>query len=272
MRVYLLFLILMAAFYCPVNAQSTPSDTLQVTLTDTTANKKERNHAVAESEQDTIQKFNFRFSTDGTASAGNVERFLLQTTTTFDWKPTSQFKLSSSPSFIFGKQSGLLAEREFFADMRGSFWHQKPVYGLAFVSWDRSNLRRIFNRWSQAAGIGFKLIQKQKAYFSITNLILHESTDFAERSDIDIWRNSTRLLGEFAPGKSGKLTIASVLFVQPAISVRNNFRWNGTVTMAYKMSKSVSLRTKFENTYESYNSLGRKPNDFRWTIGLSIEN
>lgn len=80
----------MAAFYCLVNAQSTPSDTLQVTLTDTTANKKERNHAVAESEQDTIQKFNFRFSTDGTASAGNVERFLLQTTTTFDWKPTSQ--------------------------------------------------------------------------------------------------------------------------------------------------------------------------------------
>lgn len=156
--------------------------------------------------------------------------------------------------------------------MRGSFWHQKPVYGLAFVSWDRSNLRRIFNRWSQAAGIGFKLIQKQKAYFSITNLILHESTDFAERSDIDIWRNSTRLLGEFAPGKSGKLTITSVLFIQPAISVRNNFRWNGIVTMAYKMSKSVSLRTKFENTYESYNSLGRKPNDFRWTIGLSIEN
>ena len=264
----------MAVFCCEATAQSTSSDTLQVASTDTTGSgdDDDPNYAVAESEQDSTAKFHYRFTTDGIASAGNVQRILLQLSSALDWKPTNQFKLSSSPSFVYGKQGELLAEREFFADMRGSFWHQKPIYGLAFISWEKSNLRNILNRWTQAAGVGFKIIQKQKVYFSITNLILHEVTDFTERNDIDVWRNSTRLLGEFAPGKSGKFRITSIVFLQPAISVRNNLRWSSTLTRAYKLSNAISLRTRFEDAYESYTAIGRKPNDFRWTIGLSIEN
>ncbi|MFN8344817.1 MAG: DUF481 domain-containing protein [Spirosomataceae bacterium] len=273
MRIFFLYFILMSLCCCIAFAQSTPVDTLQVAAADTVSNDEEDpEYAVAEAEQDSTEKFHFRFSADGVASAGNVNRMLLQLVTAVDWKPTSHFKLSGSPSFIYGTQNKILAEREFFADIRASFWHQKPIYGLAFVSWDRSNLRHILNRWSQAAGIGFKLIQKKKAYLSVTNLILHESADFAEAKDIDVWRNSTRLLGEFSPGKAGKLTLNAVLFLQPAISMRHNFRWNSTCTVAYKMSSTVSLRTKLEDVYESYTAIGRKPNDFRWTIGLAIEN
>jgi hypothetical protein len=268
---FLFFFLVLGLAYSPSFAQSEP-DTLQTNSSDAQAEEEDPNYAVADVEQDSIQNFHYRFNTEGIASTGNVERLLLQFSTAFDWKPNQQFKLSSSPSFVYGKQGGLLTERELFSDIRGSFWHQKTVYGLAFVSWDRSNLRHIVNRWSQAAGVGVKLIQKKKAYFSVTNLILHESTDYIERNDIDVWRNSTRLFGEFAPDKLGKFTITSVLFLQPAISVRNNFRWSGTLVMAYKMRQNISLRTKFEDAYESYVVPGRKSNDFRWTIGLSFEN
>jgi hypothetical protein len=273
-RFLLALLCLLVAFAPLCMAQSTP-DTLQVNSTETSSEEDEEDPAypeVAESEQDSTKQFFVRFNADGTASTGNVERILLQLTSALDWKPSNQFKLSSSPSFIYGQQNKLLTEREFFADVRGSFWHQKQVYGLAFVAWDKSNLRRILNRWTQAAGIGIKLVQRKRAYFSVTNLILHEVTDFTERDDIDVWRNSTRILGEFAPDKAGKFTITSIAFLQPAISVKNNFRWNGSLTFAYKMSNHLSLRTKFENAYESYVVLGRKNNDFRWTIGLSFEN
>lgn len=271
-RFLLAFLIIGIFVLSPVLAQSVP-DTLQTAPTDTTTqtDDEEPDYPVAEAEQDSTQQFFLRFSADGTASTGNAERLLLQLTSTLDWKPTSQFKLSSSPSFIYGKQAKILAEREFSADIRGSFWHQKKVYGLGFVSWDKSNLRHILNRWTQAVGIGVKLIQQKKAYFSVTNLILHEVTDFSERTDLDVWRNSTRFLGEFAPGKAGKFTITSIVFLQPAISVRHNFRWNGALTLAYKMSAHLSLRTKFENAYESFVAPGRQRNDLRWTIGLSLE-
>ncbi|AEI47478.1 DUF481 domain-containing protein [Runella slithyformis] len=262
------------AFLSPSFAQSVP-DTLQVTTAENSSGEDEEDPAypeVAESEQDSTQQFFVRFNTDGTASTGNVERVLLQLSSALDWKPSRQFKLSSSPSFIYGTQSNVLAEREFFADIRGSFWHQKQVYGLAFLAWDRSNLRHILNRWTQAAGIGVKIIQRKRAYFSVTNLLLHEVSDFAERADLNVWRNSTRLLGEFAPDKKGKFTITGIVFLQPAISMRNNFRWNGSLAFAYKMSSNLSLRTKFENAYESYVVPGRKTNDFRWTIGLSFQN
>jgi hypothetical protein len=242
MRIFFLSFFLMSVGFCYAFAQSTPADTLLLVTADTVSvEEADPEYAVAEAEQDSTEKFYFRFSTEGIASTGNVERLLLQLSTSLDWKPTSQFKLSGSPSFIYGTQSKILAERDFFADLRGSFWHQKPIYGLAFVSWDRSNLRHILNRWTQAAGIGFKLIQKKKAYFSVTNLILHESADFAESRDIDVWRNSTRLFGEFAPGKSGKFTLNAVLFLQPAISVSHNFRWSSTCTAAYKMSSKLYL-------------------------------
>ncbi|WP_428667740.1 DUF481 domain-containing protein [Runella sp.] len=273
-RFFFVALCLAITFVSTCFAQSVP-DTLQVNSTENPSESDDEDPAypdVAEAEQDSVQQFFLRFNLDGTASTGNVERVLLQLSSALDWKPSKQFKLSSSPSFIYGKQAKVLAEREFFADIRGSFWHQKQVYGLAFLAWDKSNLRHILNRWTQGAGVGVKLVQQKRAYISITNLILHEVTDFLERTDLDVWRNSTRLLGEFAPDKAGKFTVTGIVFLQPAISMRNNFRWNGSLTMAYKMSNNLSLRTKFENAYESYVVPGRKTNDFRWTIGLSFQN
>ncbi len=251
-------------------------DTLQTSSsTQSTTSSEEDddpNYAVAEADQDSSIKFHQKFNADGTASSGNVQRLLLQFSSALDWKPNSKFKLSSSPSFVYGKQGGQLTEREFNADLRASLWHERLVYGLGFVAWERSNLRHINSRWTQGAGFGVKLIQTKRAYFSVTNLILHESTDYLERTDIDVWRNSTRFFGEFAPSTSGRFTINSVLFLQPAISMRNNFRWSGTIVLAYRLSNAISLRTKFEDAYESYVVPGRKSNDFRWTFGLSIEN
>jgi len=254
----------------PSWSQSTSPDTLQ-----TSQEKEEEsdpNYVVAEAKQPIVQKLHYQYSIDGIASTGNIERLLLQSTLSLDWKPSKSLKFSSTPSFIFGRQSGLLTEREFFTDIRLSAWHEKKVYGLAFMSWDKSYLRRIQQRWTQAIGAAVKIVQQKRAYFSISNLILHESADFVERTDIDVWRNSTRFFGEFKPDKAGKFSILSVLFIQPAISTRNNFRWSSTLTLNYKISDDLSLRTKFENTYESFISVGRKSNDFRWTIGLSLSN
>ncbi|TAG61779.1 MAG: DUF481 domain-containing protein, partial [Runella slithyformis] len=78
----------------------------------------------------------------------------------------------------------------------------------------------------------------------------------------------TRLTGEFA--LDSHLTLASVVYFQPAIT-QKNLRWAGTVSVNYRLNRTVSLRTKFENNYESLVVDGRKNNDFRWTMGLIAE-
>lgn len=252
------------------------TDTLQIPTPisendDTTGQGEEQDpdFVVAESEQELDQKLHVRFTADGTASTGNIERLLLQTGANFDWKASKVFKFSSSPSFTYGQQSGLLNEREFFADVRLAVFYQRRMYGLAFSSWERSNLRQIKDRWVQAAGIAWKLIEQNKAYLSISNVILHETTDFFLRTDIDLWRNSTRIFGEYAVGKN-KFTISHAVLLQPSITHSNNFRWSGTLSFNYRVSKYFSLRNKFENTYESVVVEGRKNSDFRWTLGLMV--
>ena len=248
-------------------AQESKPDSLQTNSTN--EDEQDPDYAVADSEQDSLQLFHARFSADGTASTGNIERVLLQVSTAFDWKPSRFLKLSSSPFYVYGQQNKLLNEREFFGDLRATFAHQRRFYGLTFASWERSNLRQITNRWIQAAGVGFKIVQKPKAYLAVTNVLLHESTDFVERGDVDLFRNSTRLSGEFA--LDNRLVVASVLYLQPSITQKDNFRWSATLSLNYRLNKALSLRTKFENNYESLVVTGRKNNDFRWTMGLTAE-
>ncbi|GAB3999751.1 hypothetical protein GCM10028807_50870 [Spirosoma daeguense] len=213
--------------------------------------------------------FRYRLTADGTITAGNVNRTLLQLTSSFDYQLSRNFKLSSNPSFVFGKQSGILAEREWFGDFRTTYRHEKRLYYLAFGSYERSNLRQIAHRWTAAGGIGYKLVNRKRAYVSVTNVLLHENTDFFEREDIYIFRNSLRLFGEYSFDKD-RWTVTHTAFYQPALGTYN-VRWNGSVSVQVKLTQVISLRTTAANAYESLVAPGRQNDDFRFTIGLVYE-
>jgi hypothetical protein len=281
-----LIILLLCLFYFTSKAQDTPQDTLQpisnpIMQADSTSQDEEESEEdegdegdeeEEEKKDDTPAKFRYRFSTDGTVTSGNVNRALIQFATSLDWNLHKTFKLSSSPSYIYGKQNKVLAEREVFADLRASFLYEKRFYYLAFSSFERSNLRKINNRFVGAGGIGFKLVQKKTAYISVTNVLLYEKTDFVINEkfpDRNLWRNSTRLFGEYT-FDGGKMSLSHTLYVQPSITEKN-FRWNGNLILRYQVSKNVSLRSMMENSYESIVVPGRQNNDFRWTFGVVLE-
>ncbi|RIV27429.1 DUF481 domain-containing protein [Fibrisoma montanum] len=213
--------------------------------------------------------FRYRLTADGTVTAGNVTRTLLQLSSAIDYELSRQIKLSTTPSFVFGKQNGILAEREWLGDLRSTFRYEDRLYYLAFGSFERSNLRRILKRWTAAAGVGYKLINRKRAYLSITNVILQERTDFAELNDINIFRNSARLFGEYTFG-GDRWTVTHTAFYQPALG-RRNIRWNATLSVQVKLSALLSLRSTVANAYESVVVPGRKNNDFRLTGGFVFE-
>lgn len=274
-----LLIILLSLIYLGTNAQETPADTLQpmnnpTTPADSTDEESEEDEEDAEEEQEDVPftKIRYRISADGTYTSGNVNRALMQFLSNFDWNSSKLVKFSSSPSYVYGQQNKALAERELFIDLRSSFLYEKQLYYLAFTSFERSNLRKINNRFIGAAGIGLKLIQKKTAYLSVTNVLLYEKTDFVINEkfpDRNLWRNSTRLFGEYT-FKDSKISLSHTIYVQPGIT-ENNFRWNGNMIAKYQVSKNVSFRTVIENSYESIVVPGRKNNDFRWTFGIVLE-
>ena len=218
--------------------------------------------------------YRLRLTADGTFTSGNVNRSLLQLVSAFDVDVSKVAKLSTTPSFVFGRQNGLLAEREYFGDARLTLFHDNRLYYLAFGSYERSNLRQILNRYTAAAGIGYKLLARKRVYMSITNVLLREYTDFVELSDVNIWRNSARLFGEYTFDKD-RWSVSHIVFYQPALSRQEgqprNVRWNGSVSIQYKFSTYLSFRTTLANSYESIVVPGRVNNDLRLTLGMTYE-
>lgn len=213
--------------------------------------------------------FRYRFTADGTITSGNVNRTLLQLTSAVDYELSNLFKLSSNPSFVYGKQNGLLSEREWFGDFRTTYRYEKRLYYLAFGSFERSNLRQINKRWTVAGGLGYKLLNHKKAYISVTDVIMNENTDFFELNDIYIVRNSVRLFGEYTFGKD-RFTVTHTAFYQPALG-QYNIRWNASLSVQVKLTSATSLRTTLANAYESLVVPGRQNNDLRFTVGLVYE-
>ncbi|MFD2936019.1 DUF481 domain-containing protein [Spirosoma flavum] len=213
--------------------------------------------------------FRYRFTADGTITTGNVNRTLLQLTSAIDYQLSNYFKLSSNPSFVYGKQNGLLAEREWFGDFRTTFRHEKRLYYMAFGSYERSNLRQINHRWTAAAGFGYKLLNHKRAYISVTDVVMHERTDFVELDDVSIIRNSVRLYGEYS-FDNDRFTVTHTTFYQPALG-QYNVRWNASLSVQMKLTSATSLRTTLANAYESLIVPGRQNNDLRFTVGLVYE-
>lgn len=260
-------------------AQVVPADTLAppveiaATPADTVVSDDEDREEETAAQEDTVQSsdptgFHYRLTADGTASRGNVDRTLVQLGSSFDWATSRRIRLASSPAFVYGRQNGLLNEREWTADLRTTYLHQRRFYYLAFGAWERSNLRKINHRTTAGAGVGYKLIERPKTYLSVTNVLLHEMTDFAEKTDVSVLRNSTRIFGEYAWAGS-RYNLTHTLFIQPALG-KPNFRWNGSMTFQIKMTSTISLQTTLLSTYESVVVPGRKKYDLRWTMGISL--
>ncbi|WP_375444312.1 DUF481 domain-containing protein [uncultured Fibrella sp.] len=280
MRFLLLFSLVV--FALPTFAQNTEQpDPLRPSLRDSTQLAADSTRKVADSLQGKPKSrlaftpvYRFRLTTDGTFTSGNVNRSLLQIVSAFDVEVSKVAKLSTTPSFVFGRQSGLLAEREYFGDARLTMFYENNLYYLAFGSYERSNLRQIQNRYTAAAGIGYKLLTRKHAYLSITDVLIREYTDYMELSDVNIWRNSARLFGEYTFDKD-RWSVSHTVFYQPALSRQEgqplNVRWNGSVSVQYKFSTYLSFRTTLANSYESVVVPGRVNNDLRLTVGMTYE-
>ncbi|MFD1141992.1 DUF481 domain-containing protein [Larkinella insperata] len=280
-KISLLFCLFLSLNGICQTVKPTQSDTLKAVApadsaaaADSTARlKKEEAAKAAPVAASDPRGFHYKITADGTVTAGNVNRALIQVGGSFDWAVSKIFRFASSPTFAYGQQNQQLNEREFLADFRASYLHERRFYYLGFGATEISNLRKIRNRLTGGAGVGYKIISQKNAYLSVTNVLLYEYTDFltntAEVQDVNVLRNSTRVFGEYQ-WDDGRYSVNHTVFLQPALN-QPNLRWNGSVSFQMRLTALISVRTTVQNSYESVVAVGRKNNDFRWTTGLVLE-
>ena len=217
-----------------------------------------------------IDSLSYRFIGDGNFTTGNVNRSLLVLRAEVIFQGPD-VNISTNPRFTYGKQNRLLAERDTYVDLIVDVFKKKKVYVFGLGTIERSNLRRINWRRLAGAGVGFRLLQKEKHDLSLTNAVIYESTDFEERPTLTTVRNSTRLKGRHS-FLDDRMRLTHITFVQPALNDFSNLRWNTLISLEIPLNRWISMRGSFENSYESVVEATRKNNDSRITFGIAIGN
>ncbi|PIQ21680.1 MAG: hypothetical protein COW65_07595 [Cytophagales bacterium CG18_big_fil_WC_8_21_14_2_50_42_9] len=217
-----------------------------------------------------FDSLSYRFIGDGNFTRGNINRSLvvLRTELTVSGPVIT---LTTNPRFTYGKQNNVLAERDTYADLFLDVLKENRIYGFGMATLETSNLRGIDLRKLVGVGIGLRLYQTPQNTLSLTNAIIHEATNFRERPTLTTQRNSTRLKGSHS-FLQDKVRFTHITFVQPALNDFSNVRWNTILSLELPLSKWVTIRSSYENNYESIVEAGRKRHDSRVTFGLAFGN
>ncbi|NIJ53738.1 DUF481 domain-containing protein [Dyadobacter arcticus] len=265
-------LIKLAAFFLfisikPVFAQQTTADKTKTLPADSLAAAKIDSASKSKALIDTVR---YRFIGDGNFTKGNVNRTLmvLRAELTFSGP---LINIATNPRFTYGKQNGVLAERDGYADLFVDIFKKRRTYVFGLAALETSNLRKIDSRQMAGAGIGYRVMRSKNNILSLTNAILYESTNFQEIANVSTIRNSFRIKGKHA-FMQDKIRLNHLTFIQPALNDLSNVRWNTIISLELPLNKWVTLRTSFENSYESVVEATRKRNDSRITFGIAIGN
>ena len=228
--------------------------------------------------QDTIAKpafvlidtVRYRFIGDGNFTRGNVNRSLivLRAEGLFSGPVIS---IATNPRFTYGKQNGVIAERDSYVDLFVDVFKKRKTYVFGLGALETSNLRRITLRQMAGAGVGFRVLRSKNNELSLTNAVLYESTNFREIATVTTARNSFRIKGKHLLLQD-KIRFNHITFIQPALNDWSNWRWNTLISIELPLNKWISLRTSFENSFESVVEQTRKRNDSRVTFGISVGN
>lgn len=224
-----------------------------------------------------VKAITYSFALNGDFKSGNVRRELLGASFAFNFEhPRSDFGFFTNPRYTYGTLNGVKAEDELFLDLNTTVYYDThSFYVLGFGAFERSNLRKINERYVGGFGMGIRVIggprrKDSKVKISITNALLYEKTDFENKEDVIAVRNSTRFKIEAHLFKNA-VKFTNSTFVQPSL-LDNNLRWNALTSFSFHITKHLALVTSLINSYESFVIENAKNTDVIWTFGLSFGN
>ena len=203
----------------------------------------------------------------GLYSAGTVERLYLTTSHTGNFKLSPHWLLPAAFNFSYGKQDGLLRERELLALLTPTYQQGRVKYYL-LADGERSNLRAIASRLVGGAGAGYTLYADTlRNELSVSEFFLYEHTEYLNGLRREVPRSSTRLKARLS---KGPVLLAGQLFYQPSLrDFRGDYRFNFASSLGFTVSRHLALTAAFAYSYESIAVENRAPGNTNVTVGFT---
>ncbi|OWP63333.1 hypothetical protein CDA63_09935 [Hymenobacter amundsenii] len=202
----------------------------------------------------------------GAYSRGGVNRVLLATTQAITFTRGKHLGLPLNLNFAYGKQDGLLRERELLLNAT-PYYYKGRFRAYALGGFERSNLRGITRRVQLGAGPGWAFYSDTLGReLSVSNLIIREQTNFLDGTTKVTARNSARLKVVYL---FRLLTFNSTTLYQPSLGDISNYRFSNVSTAALKLTNDLALTLSYNYSHESQFSEGKSPDNTNITIGFS---
>ena len=203
----------------------------------------------------------------GIFSTGTVERVYFTTNQTGNFKLSRHWLLPVALTYSYGKQDGVLRERELLGLLTPTYQRGRVKYYLLGDA-EQSNLRAIARRFVTGAGAGYQLyIDTLKNEVSLSQFFLYENTQYLEGLRREVPRSSTRL--KLRVGK-GPVVLTGMVYYQPSLQdVLGDYRVNLTTGLNFTLTQHLALTGAYSYSYESIAVEGRAPGNSNLTIGFT---
>lgn len=203
----------------------------------------------------------------GIYTSGTVERIYFTTSHTGNFKLSKHWLLPTSFAYSYGKQDGLLRERELLGLLTPTYQRKRVKYYL-LGDGEQSNLRAIARRFVVGAGAGYTLYADTlRNEVSLSQFFLYEHTEYLNGLLREVPRSSTRL--KLRLGK-GPVVLTGLIFYQPSLQdVDGDYRVNLTSGLNFTVSRHLALTAAYSFSYESIAIEGRAPGNSNLTVGFT---
>ena len=204
------------------------------------------------------------------ASTGSINKtddskaYLLNNALSFAIKQ-KDFSLSSTNSWIYGKQNNLLTNNDYSSSLVFNLYKTFPhFYYWGLVNYNTSYSLKINNQILAGGGIAYSFIDKKNAYVNLSDGVLYDQSDLVVINNYHTYRNSLRLQFHFA---SDLFTLDGSNFLQNSFSRDNDYIIRTTTTLGIKLRKWISLTTTL-----NYNKMSITQSDnLIFTYGLTLD-
>lgn len=207
-------------------------------------------------------------SLTGIYTTGTVERIYITTSHTGNFKLSRHWLLPASFSFSYGKQDGLLRERELVGLLTPTYQRGRVKYYLLGDA-EQSNLRAIARRYVVGVGAGYTLYADtvRNNELGLSQFFLFEHTEYLGGLLREVPRSSTRLKLRL---HYGPVVFTSLAYYQPSLqNAGGDYRVNLTSNVNFNLSRHLALTTAFSYSYESIAVEGRAPGNSNLTVGFT---
>ena len=203
----------------------------------------------------------------GIYTTGTVERIYFTTSHTGNFKLSQHWLLPTAFSFSYGKQDGILRERELAGLVTPTYQRGRLKYYLLGNA-ERSNLRAIDYRFVTGAGVGYQIYTDTlQNELSMSQFFLYENTQYLLGLEREVPRSSTRFKLRLS---RGPVVLTGQLYYQPSLQdYLNDYRLNLTSGLNFTVSRHLALTVAYSYSYESIAVEGRAPGNSNLTVGFT---